>query len=101
MKDEQEQTNCFILPPSSFILSKCRPRRFVLCVGARVSNLFHFGNDEFQLFVFRIKMRGDAYTRARTIIDDELSTNQLLCNGSSIFMANSNRSSSIDGVLRT
>src|ERR1051325_5852576 len=73
----------------------CR-RKFLM-----VADLFHFGDDQFQLFVFRVKVGRDPDAGARPVIDDEFSMNQFLSNRGRVVMPRSERAATLQWIFGT
>src|SRR6266498_319817 len=101
MRDEQGRRIVFILPPSSFILSKCCSRSFMEYISARVPNVFHFANHEFDLLIAGIEMWRNAYSGAGTKIDKELATNQFFGDRSRVFMSDCDCAAPVGCILWT
>src|SRR2546423_15628887 len=101
-KDERHavkaSTSSFILHPSSFL--KCRARRLVRGVGARVYDASRLGDDVFEFFVLRVKVRRDAYACAGAVINDYLSASEFARDGGRVLERDGYSAASLARVAR-
>src|SRR5947209_3748351 len=91
-------TLSFILHPSSFL--KCRSRRLVRGVGARVYDASHLADDVFEFFVLRVEVRRDAYACAGAVVNDYLAAYEFARDGGRVLDRDGYRAASLRGVAR-
>src|SRR6185503_11278467 len=84
----------------SWTLKSCS-RRLVCSITLGVADLFHFSDHKFQLVVGGVEVWRDPNARTRSVVDNELSTNEFLRDGRSMFVCDCNRAAALPHIFWT
>src|SRR5206468_3269086 len=81
--------------------SKCCADFLDCFVSARVANLLHLRDYQFEFLILRIEMRRDTHAGARTIVNDEFAANQFFRERRGVVIPNRDRATAAVRIFRT